>query len=77
MHEFDIAIYCVGLSSINECHKNNELAEALNTSGLFNVTEFCQRYRTKICYMSSGFIFAGEKKNYFEMIKFDLSRIIL
>lgn len=63
----DIAIYCVGLSSINECHKSPELADALNTSGLINVTEYCQRYRTKLCYISSGFIFAGEKKNYFEM----------
>lgn len=63
----DIAIYCVGLSSVNECHKNVDLADALNTSGLVNVTEFCQRYRTKLCYVSSGFIFAGEKKNYFEM----------
>jgi dTDP-4-dehydrorhamnose reductase len=63
----DIAIYCVGLSSVNECHQKPDLADALNTSGLINVTEYCQRYRTKICYISSGFIFAGEKKNYFEM----------
>ena len=63
----DIAIYCVGISSVVESHKNSDLADALNTSGLFNVAEYCQRYRTKICYISSAFIFAGEKKNYFEM----------
>ena len=63
----DIAIYCAGVSSIYDCHKNEELADALNTSGLFNVAEYCQRYKAQICYVSSGFIFAGEKKNYFEM----------
>jgi dTDP-4-dehydrorhamnose reductase len=63
----DIAVYCAGVSSIYDCHKNEDLADALNTSGLFNVAEYCQRYKAQICYVSSGFIFAGEKKNYFEM----------
>jgi len=63
----DIAIYCAGISSIYDCHKNEARADALNTSGLFNVAEYCQRYKAQICYVSSGFIFAGEKKNYFEM----------
>ena len=63
----DFAIYCAGVSSISESHEKVDLADALNTSGLFNVAEYCQRYRTKLCYISSGFIFAGEKKNYFEM----------
>lgn len=63
----DFVIYCAGASSIIDCHKNEELADALNTSGLFNVAEYCQRYKAQICYISSGFIFAGQKKNYFEM----------
>lgn len=63
----DFVIYSVGVSSILECHKNEDRAEALNTSGLFNVSEYCQRYKAQICYISSGFIFAGQKKNYFEM----------
>jgi len=63
----DYVIYCAGVSSIVDCHKNEDLADALNTSGLFNVSEYCQRYKAQICYISSGFIFAGEKKNYYEM----------
>jgi len=63
----DIVIYCVGVSSVSDCHKHEDRADALNTSGLFNVAEYCQRYKAQICYVSSGFIFAGEKKNYFEM----------
>ncbi len=60
----DITIYCVGLSSIYECSTSAKLAGALNTSGLFNVAEFCQRYKSLICYFSSGFVFGGEEKIY-------------
>lgn len=63
----DFAIYCAGVSSVLDCHKHEERADALNTSGLFNVAEYCQRYKSQIIYISSGFLFAGEKKNYFEM----------
>jgi dTDP-4-dehydrorhamnose reductase len=63
----DITIYCAGLASVFECHKYEALADALNTSGLFNVQEYCQRYQSQIVYISSAYVFAGEKKNYIEM----------
>jgi dTDP-4-dehydrorhamnose reductase len=63
----DVTIYAVGMSSIYDCHKYQELADALNTSGLFNVTEYSARYKAKVIYISSCFVFAGEDKNYLEM----------
>lgn len=63
----DYVLYCVGVSSIEDAHQNEHLADSLNTNGLFNVSEYCQRYKAQICYISSGFIFAGEEKNYYEM----------
>lgn len=63
----DITIYCAGMSSIVDCSKKEELADALNTSGLFNVAEYCQRYKSQICYLSSSFVFGGENRNYIEM----------
>ncbi|WP_417337183.1 SDR family oxidoreductase [Halobacteriovorax marinus] len=63
----DITIYAVGLSSVMECSRNPDLADALNASGLFNVVEYCQRYKSQVCYLSSGFVFAGEDKQYIEM----------
>jgi len=62
----DITIYAVGLHSINDCDENVELAEALNSAGLFNVTEFCQRYKSQICYISSCYVFGGGDKKYVE-----------
>jgi dTDP-4-dehydrorhamnose reductase len=63
----DITIYCVGLSSLTLCAQHEELADALNTSGLFNVTEFCARYKSQIVYLSSSYVFAGDDKSYLEM----------
>lgn len=63
----DVTIYCAGVSSITECSLRESAADALNTSGLFNVAEYCHRYKSKICYISSSFVFAGEDKNYLEM----------
>jgi dTDP-4-dehydrorhamnose reductase len=63
----DYTIYCAGLSSITECASRIEPAEALNTNGLFNVAEFCQRYRSQVVYISSNFVFSGEDKRYLEV----------
>lgn len=63
----DVTIYAVGMSSIHDCAQYQELADALNTSGLFNVAEYSARYKAKVIYISSCFVFAGEDKNYLEM----------
>jgi dTDP-4-dehydrorhamnose reductase len=63
----DFAIYCAGLSSVQECATSEEMADALNTSGLFNVAEFCQRYKAQLCYISSSYVFGGEERKYIEM----------
>jgi len=63
----DITIYCAGLRSINLCDEYENLADAINTSGFFNVNEFCQRYKSQICYLSSAHVFDGVDKNNIEM----------
>jgi dTDP-4-dehydrorhamnose reductase len=63
----DYSIYCVGVNSIISCSEAEGLADALNASGLFNVAEMCQRYKSQICYISQDFVFSGEDKDYLEM----------
>ena len=52
----DLTIYAAGLNSISDCDENVDYADALNSGGLFNVTEFCQRYKSQICYLSSCYV---------------------
>ncbi|MBT3981302.1 MAG: sugar nucleotide-binding protein [Bacteriovoracaceae bacterium] len=62
----DVAIYCVGLSSLEDCQGREKYADALNTMGVFNVSQFSERYKAKFIYISSAYIFSGEKPLYFE-----------
>jgi dTDP-4-dehydrorhamnose reductase len=63
----DLVIYAVGLSSLVDCGIDNALADALNASGVYNVSDTAQRYKAQLCYISSGFVFGGEDRNYIEM----------
>lgn len=63
----DFTIYAVGMNSIAECDRYMEAADALNTTGLITVAEYCQRYKSQICYLSTGHVFSGEEKKYIEM----------
>lgn len=63
----DITIYCAGLSSLTDCANSEAKADSLNTVGLFNVAEYCQRYKSQVVAISCGYVFGGENKEYQEM----------
>ena len=62
----DITIYAVGLSSVQDCRRHPQLAETLNTGGVYNVSEFCDRYKSMLVYLSSAFVFQGDNCTYLE-----------
>ena len=62
----DITIYAVGLSSLQDCRQHPHLAETLNTGGVYNVSEFCDRYKSLFVYFSSAFVFHGDEGSYLE-----------
>jgi dTDP-4-dehydrorhamnose reductase len=63
----DYTIYCAGVNSITECSQNTNRSDSLNTNGLITVSEYCQRYKSQICYLSSCHVFSGEEKKNIEM----------
>jgi len=63
----DVIIYAVGVGSMIEAALNPKMADGLNTAGLFTVSEYGGRYKAKVCYISSAFVFGGEKKLYKEI----------
>lgn len=56
----DITVYAVGLSRLEDCQKFPKVADALNTAGVFNVSQASERYKSKFVFLSSTFIFSGE-----------------
>lgn len=63
----DFVLYCVGLTSVRECYESPNLSDALNSSGLFNVSELAPRYGARVVYFSNYFVFSGENKKHNEM----------
>lgn len=62
----DVTIYCIGLTSLHKCADNEKLADALNTTGVFSVASFTERYRSQLIYLSSAYVFSGEKVTFLE-----------
>lgn len=64
----DITIHCAALSSLNECEKNPKLAMKINVGTTRNIIDaICSiNPRIKLVFMSSDYVFDGEKGNYKE-----------
>jgi dTDP-4-dehydrorhamnose reductase len=63
----DFVLYCVGLSNLRQCFDSPNLSDAVNSAGMYNVTELAPRYGARVVYFSSQYVFSGENKSYTEM----------
>lgn len=62
----DVTVYAIGLNDLVACDEYPKVADALNTAGVFNVSQASERYGSKFVYFSSCFIFPGENIYYRE-----------
>ena len=58
----DIVIHCAGLTNIDLCETNKQLAESINVLGTKNIVESCIEVNAKIVYLSTSFVFDGKEK---------------
>jgi dTDP-4-dehydrorhamnose reductase len=63
----DIVIHAAAITDVDGCEKNKEAAYKVNTLGTRNVALACQRAKSEMLYVSTDFVFAGDKdENYNE-----------
>ena len=62
----DLVIHAAALTNIDLCETDKKLADSINVKGTENVTIGCQKTNSKIVYISTSFVFNGEKNRYFE-----------
>lgn len=62
----DIVIHTASLTDINMCQEDTQRAERTNILGTKNIAEACQRINARLDYISSAYVFDGEKGNYRE-----------
>ena len=62
-----IIIHCAGLSRPMNIHEKNITKSIdLNIIGTSNITKICSKYRIKLIYFSTGYVYEGKKGNYSE-----------
>ena len=77
----DIVIDTIALSSYFACENNHKLCRQLNFESAKYIAEACQKIDAKMIFISSSYIFDGEKGNYLEtdipnsLNKYALSKI--
>jgi dTDP-4-dehydrorhamnose reductase len=62
-----IIIHCAGLSRPMNIHEKNITKSInLNIIGTSNITKVCSKYKIKLVYFSTGYVYEGKKGNYSE-----------
>jgi dTDP-4-dehydrorhamnose reductase len=62
-----IILHCAGLSRPMNVHeKNISKSIDLNIIGTANLTKICQKFKIKLIYFSTGYVYEGKKGNYKE-----------
>jgi len=63
----DIVIHAAAMTDVDGCEENEEIAYKVNALGTRNVALACQKANSEMLYVSTDFVFAGDKdKNYNE-----------
>ena len=57
----DIVIHAAAMTDVDGCEKNKETAFKINTLGTRNVALACQKANSEMLYVSTDFVFAGDK----------------
>lgn len=62
----DLVIHTAALTNIDLCETNKELADLINIGGTKNVVSGCKKNNSKIVFISTSFVFNGDKQKYDE-----------
>lgn len=62
----DVVIHMAALGDVDLCEKDQHLAWNVNVLGTLNVARLASRYSEFLLYLSTDYVFNGEKGNYME-----------
>ncbi len=67
----DVVVHAATLTDVDKCETNKELAWKINVEGTRNIVEAAQSAGSFLIYISTDYVFSGEKGNYKEIDKPD------
>ena len=62
--DFDLVIHCAALTNVTEIEKEPLNAVEVNIIGTINILRECVKHNKKIIFISTDYVFDGEKGNY-------------
>ena len=65
-HNYKYMIHCAALSPPRKVEEDNMEGILINIEGTSKITRLCQKYNIKLIYISTDYVFNGEKGNYSE-----------
>ena len=66
-NKFDLIIHCAALSRPMDIHKKNiSKSITINIIGTCNLVKICEKYKIKLIYFSTAYVYAGNKGKYSE-----------
>lgn len=60
--KFDVIIHCAAYTDVDGCETNQDLAYSINGYGTKNVAQYAQETNAVLLYISTDFVFDGQKK---------------
>lgn len=63
----DVVVHAATLTDVDKCEVNKELAWKINVEGTKNIVEAAKKSRAFLVYVSTDYVFNGEKGNYKEL----------
>jgi len=62
----DIIIHAAAMTQVDDCELNQEICERINVQGTSHVIVNAEQFARKLIYISTDFVFDGERGNYSE-----------
>jgi len=62
-----VVFHASALTSIDKCELDHNLADSINVQGVSNLISACKETNSKLVYVSTSFVFNGDKSQYFEI----------
>jgi len=62
----DVIVHSAALSDVDKCEEEKDLAWKTNTESTSNIAQLCHKHNCFLVYVSTDYVFNGEKGNYKE-----------
>lgn len=62
----EIVVLLAAMADVSECERETRLATKVNLTGTKNVTKLCDNYRARLVFLSTEYVFDGERGTYRE-----------